>query len=422
MIIRQLTTPEELAASQRVDAICFEFPLDYQKTLEQAREREGKPEDWEQREAEKQLCPLPSDAFPPEITWGAFSPQGELMGRIGVNPYTVHYDGHQVLMGGIGGVATLPEYRRGGVIRGCLTRALEEMADQGFVFSCLYPFSRAYYRQFGYENGPLIREYTVSLSAIRLEPGKGKIHQLMPGDDLSPLLQVYSAFFQDVNLSVYRRVFDRELEKANLLEQKRYLYVWYNEAGEPRGFFLSKKTGNRVLDCTTSFALKNGFLALDANAYQGMLSFAAKTFAADYDSIRFQALCGIRLDSFFAEGNDVDTRLSYNGMVRVVNVEKALELCRCRGEGRLVLRVEDPQLPQNTGTWALSFAPGRENQVRPTGEPPQISLPVQELGPLLCGIREAKELPWMPLVQVLDPQAPFDQVFYTKPCHTMDLF
>ena len=154
-----------------------------------------------------------------------------------------------------------------------------------------------------------------------------------------------------------------------------------------------------------------------------MLSFAAKTFAADYDSIRFQALCGIRLDSFFAEGNDVDTRLSYNGMVRVVNVEKALELCRCRGEGPAGTpgwRI--PSCPKTPGLGPCPLLPAGKIRSGPPGNLPRSSLPVQELGPLLCGIREAKELPWMPLVQVLDPQAPFDQVIYTKPCHTMDLF
>ena len=107
MIIRQLTTPEELAASQRVDAICFEFPLDYQKTLEQARNGRESRRTGNSGKRKNSSVPFPPTPSPRDHL-GRFFPPGGTDGRIGVNPYTVHYDGHQVLMGGIGGVATLP--------------------------------------------------------------------------------------------------------------------------------------------------------------------------------------------------------------------------------------------------------------------------------------------------------------------------
>ena len=49
--------------------------------------------------------------------WGAFDEKGTLMGRILNHKYDLYLDGKTVRAGGIGAVATLPEYRDQGVIK-----------------------------------------------------------------------------------------------------------------------------------------------------------------------------------------------------------------------------------------------------------------------------------------------------------------
>lgn len=366
--------------------------------------------------------PLLSDRFRSADEWGTFADDNEtLFGSILVNNYTANFDGHPVLMGGIGGVATLPQHRRGGVIRRCFEKALPDMYEKGFLLSALYPFSQSYYRQFGYEVGAEVRTWTVELDAIPLLPPRGSIVQLFPGDDFSPLLDIYQKFYEKYNLSVFRKVYDRALLKDNLLAQQRYVYLWRSETGEPRGFFLSKKTDDRVFNCTTNFWLPNAFLALDAEAYAAMFSFIRRTFAADYRTLRLDTPGCVDLRSFFAEHNKVECSLRYNGMLRVVNVEAALRLCRTAGSGRVKIAVDDPQLAQNTGTWLLEFS-GGENRVSRTEEAPDISMPVSAFGPLICGCRGAEELPLIPAVQVLNGDAPLASVFYRKPCHILNLF
>src|SRR5699024_8879916 len=150
--------------------------------------------------------------------------------------------------------------------------------------------------------------------------------------------------------------------------------------------FLSKKTDDRVFNCTTNFRLPNAFLALDAEAYAAMFSFIRRTFAADYRTLRLDTPANVDLTSFFAEHNKVECSLRYNGMLRVVNVETALRLCRANGAGQVKIAVDDPQLAQNTGTWLLEFS-GGENRVSRTEEAPDISMPVSAFGPLICGCR-----------------------------------
>lgn len=54
-------------------------------------------------------------------------------------------------MGGIAGVATWPENRRGGLVSKLLSKALARMNEEGQVLSCLHPFSVPFYRKFGWE-------------------------------------------------------------------------------------------------------------------------------------------------------------------------------------------------------------------------------------------------------------------------------
>ena len=83
-------------------------------------------------------------------TWAAF--HGEHMtSTLSETRFQVNFDGHSCTMGGMGGAASLPQYRRMGGIRGCFEHSLRDQYDKGYDFSYLYPFSTAYYRRYGYE-------------------------------------------------------------------------------------------------------------------------------------------------------------------------------------------------------------------------------------------------------------------------------
>ena len=127
MIVRKIK-PEEVLRANELFAIAFEQPMD--------REAAAKPDNENVHR------------------WAAFDESsGEMMSSFIINDYTVRFDGHACKMGGIGGVATLPQYRRRGGIRGCFQEALPDMYASGYDLSYLYPFSTAYYRKFGYECG-----------------------------------------------------------------------------------------------------------------------------------------------------------------------------------------------------------------------------------------------------------------------------
>ena len=200
----------------------------------------------------------------------------------------------------------------------------------------------------------------------------------------------------------------------------RYLYLWRDETHAPAGAILFAKRDG-VMDCTTSFALPNCLLFRDIRALSALLRFA-QSFAADYSAIRFDVPQGVRIDSLIGEGNAAQCAVKYNGMARLVNVRRALELCRTCGEGSAVIAVSDSIIPENAAAWQVEFNPAGDNLVRPADAPPDVELSAGVLAQLLLGYRTADDLPMMPEVRVHNPNAPLNRIFFDKPCHLLDLF
>lgn len=410
MIVRMLK-PNELYKAQMVQAVAFESSFD----LAQAKAKCEDP-----LKKTPYAGTLPHDDRS-RIHWAAMSDNEEdIYGCIGLTAFPMRFDGNAVLMGGVGGVATLPQHRRHGAIRECMKAAFADMYDNGYVVSSLYPFSTAYYRKFGYEIGPETTTWTIDLTALKLPDVGGRIEMIMPGDDLSDVCKIYNDCTANWNTSVIREEYDQEISDANWLNEKRYLYLWRDDAGEPRGFMMfCKKDG--VMDCRNLFGQHNNLMFADMKALIALLKFA-QAFAADYRAIRFTLPSNIRIQSLTAEQNKVESYCGYNAMHRFVNVQRALELCRCCGEGSLRIGITDPMLPQNEGVWQISYAPGKPNCVERSAFPADVTLPIGTFSQLLLGIRCAEDIPLMPEACVHTPAAPFGDVFYSKTCHMLDLF
>ncbi len=412
-MITRLLRPEESWRWNQVMAAAFEWGYNLEK--EQAEATREKTEE-EKLEQARNRC------------FGALSDDDAILyGCVNSRAYDCRFDGGVYKLGGVGGVSTLPPYRRKGAIRACITASLRDMYANGFAFSYLFPFSTQYYRKFGFETGAAARQWTLPLSALSPKDVGGTIEQIFPGGDFSPLLEVYNACFADCNLSVVRDRYDTGLEKDNLMEQLRYVYVWRNADGQARGLMIAHKKqvdGHTVLDCNHTFGTQNenGFLFCDAEALMALLFFAKSAFSSDYEQISFTTRREIDLASLVGENNSAACRLFWNGMLRVVDVRRVLENCRCRGKGSLRIAVEDPILPQNCGTWALTFAPGKSNLVEKSAEAPDVSMTINAFSALICGARDTLDLAWMPEVSVHNGAAPFEAVFYAKPCFMMDLF
>src|SRR5699024_9776437 len=182
MPVHRLTEKEELLESDRICSIAFVSP-------------------WDREEA---IRGLESPDFQATVSFGHFTEEGKLTASLLLPQFQMRYEGHDVPMVGVGGVASLPEYRYGGAVRQIFHTALEWMWDQGAVFSTLYPFSHSYYRKFGYELCQLVTQYKLPTEALESFSCTCKVRMFQPGEDLAPLQAVYNARLGQYNLAVQR--------------------------------------------------------------------------------------------------------------------------------------------------------------------------------------------------------------------------
>ncbi len=216
-------------------------------------------------------------------------------------------------------------------------------------------------------------------------------------------------------------MFNKRLEGDTPLAEKQWIFVWLDETGVPGGFLVASRIEN-TLNCLTNFAQKNALIAPDTKALIGLLRFVSTVFLANFEFIEFGLPDHLDLSWLLPELSGMDCRAILNGMTRAVNVELLLKFCRCRGKGRLILKVSDSIISENNDTFLLEFAPDRENQVNRVNAPADIELDVGNLSALLGGSRDAGSLVMTPDIRIKTPDLDFSQVFYRKPCHILDLF
>lgn len=210
MPVHRLTEKEELLESDRICSIAFVSP-------------------WDREEA---VRGLESPDFQPTVSFGHFTEEGQLTASLLLPQFQMRYEGHDVPMVGVGGVASLPEYRYGGAVRQIFHTALEWMWDQGAVFSTLYPFSHSYYRKFGYELCQLVTQYKLPTEALESFSCTCKVRMFQPGEDLAPLQAVYNARLGQYNLAVQREERHwRSLFGKDPAKEMRYTYLLEDACG-----------------------------------------------------------------------------------------------------------------------------------------------------------------------------------------------
>lgn len=395
MLVRPITKEEQLQSAQ-LFAIAFESPFD--------------PND---------LTPFAENP----CIWAAFDEEsGEMMSTVYVTDYRVQFDGGRYKMGGIGGVASLPQYRRAGGIRACFQKALPILYREGYVFSYLYPFSTAYYRKFGYES--CVQRYLAVLDLRQLRPAEfsGSFRLARGGDMLLPAIrQLDERWEAQYNMMVRHAEADyRWLLSAAPASKQEFIYAAFSAAGEPLGYAAFKKQdepdGRNLVCSRLRFSGKDGFAAL-------MHLFSR--FASDHRFVKFPLPCCTAMQYLLPEWSlgAVRWELQSAGMVRVVNAEAALRAARYLGSGSATLRLHDAQIEENNACFAVQFENGRAISVSRSDTQPDAELEISTFSALLCGVCDFSEArQYFPGLEVFHESAPLDRVFFRKPLYIEDYF
>lgn len=409
MIVRKIKDAE-LKRCFEVMSMAFEFPCNEERANEElVKEAKESPKSRAQR-------------FYTE-KWAAFEDDDQtMMGFMFTIPYVVNFDGHNCKMNGIGGVSTLPQYRRNGAIRSCFEKSLPSMYEEGYAFSYLYPFSSAFYRKFGYEMCGEQVMYEVNLQAYRSFDVGGRA-VLAEGDAcFADIKRVYAAFASGMNMMCVREEDDYPWAKdLNPAKDCIYTFVYYNATGEPKGImtFSKEKTDGFY----AKLACKQFFFS-DLEGFKGLLNHAL-SYTAYYSHICFRLPIHMDVLSMIPEWPKLPylRRLEHVGMARVVNAEQVLRLAEYRGTGTVCIEITDEQVEQNNGRFTVSFAEGKAVSVAKGEAEPDISMRISDFSRLILGTHDLSQAAWLPDVTVHHPENEgLSGVFYKKPIFIADAF
>jgi len=259
---------------------------------------------WDYKPGEEKF---PEDDF----LLGCFDDEtGELMADLEVNIRKAAWGGETVLCACIGGVASLPHRRREGAVRR-LFEALHAMAEEkGWAFGALYPFSDAYYRQFGYERYFSSMQLTVPMAVVetyaskvpKSELGRPVLYEngkkefpsgggVRPQGDTTEgrlgrggqLLRIYNTYARERACMLLRDESNLKQFYHKPYEKCEYTYLWQNGAGECEGYVMYK------IDREQSAVSVDEIVFLSGAALRGLLAFL-RVYASKAGSVVFQQL------------------------------------------------------------------------------------------------------------------------------------
>ena len=414
MIIKKITPDTEYLADF-VSAVAFEYNTDFVKSRDEAKELQPESGGGVQDES-------PADKA---VRWGAFTDDmSECMATVWSTPFPVRFGHRMVFMGGIGGVSCLPHYRDKGAIKAIMKEMLRDDFKRGLTIDYLYPFSRAYYRQYGFENAVERRVYSISFSAISAlvkKPAVGRFYMIRPDMDYSVLDAVYARAYQETNLSTCWLKPSENLKKSGGADKMRYIYVYEDESGVPRGYIAF--TGeDGTMNCVNGFGHPAGFVFDNSETLVQLLRFCARMFTSRYNSLKISIPGYVRPEALIPEMNNVSVKVDTQGMIRIVSVERAFENILYKGSGEVTVRAYDPVIEENTGCWNVKWSGGKLVSVSRTDSDPDIECDIAALSVITAGAVRTEEMRWLPNLKINNPDKDLSGIFYYKESFVTSLF
>lgn len=312
---------------------------------------------------------------------GMFDENGTLLGAMIQLEMDCRFEGHDCRFLGIGGVVTDPAERRRGAIRQLFEEGLPRLYNEGFILSALYPFSHVFYRKFGYELGIVKREAQLSPSALRKDLHRAaSIRRVLPGEPDQGMRQVYEAYINNKNLAVIRHDEHwNSLRSGTPWENLKYSYVLFDGADQPMAYWvgtMEKGSDGAVLSIKDmAYTSRKGLEAI----------FTMLRSMNEVGVIKLTVPQDVELRFLVEDPYEVTETTHCGGMVRVMNAERALALLPAPAlAGACVVEVDDKQIPQNNGCFAIA-GDGVRLSVSRTDATPDLKCSINGLSALVTG-------------------------------------
>lgn len=349
------------------------------------------------------------------VRLGAFY-DGKLYAAMELIPFNVYIDGEIRKMCGIGGVVSLPDMQKKGAVKFLFKHAFKLMREKGQYISHLYPFNADYYRQYGYDISCEHRRWSVPVEFIRKDSSGGFVlydgSQQMKRD----IKEIYSHFSEKHNMAVCRSEenWEKYFEKHKPYVQPEFAYLHYTN-NKPDAYmrYTIRENAERPQDFDVSELWYSSYEGL-----RGVLSyFVTQRAYADRILLTLPKDADLSAVIEFCGGwgkRNAEVYSYFDGVSRCVDAEKFLELKKCRGKGRICVKIEeDEYCPWNNGCYTLEF--GEKNIVTHGGEP-DIAMDINSFTSLILGRCTLENAEIFPGVKIYKNRETLEKVFFERSC------
>ena len=287
---------------------------------------------------------------------------------------------------GVTTVGVQPTHRRRGVLRQMMRMQLEDVHRRGEPLAMLWASEASIYQRFGYGLATLKASLKVERhrNAFRLPHGfSGQIRMVTEAEARTAFPRVYET------VRPTRAGFFTHTPEFWNAEVFYFPQQWRRGRGDP--FHVVHDVGGTI-DGYARYAIREG------DTYEvSVLDLMATTPAARLDLWRFLADIDLmsRVESWnvavddpimlaVAEPRKLEMTLGEALWLRIVDLPSALAGRRYRGDGRLVLEVQDEFCPWNDGRWSLVIEAGVP-LVEPATGPADIACDVTDVAAAYLG-------------------------------------
>jgi predicted acetyltransferase len=315
-----------------------------------------------------------------------------IVGTTGIDSFTMTVPGAAIPVAGVTAVTVLPSHRRRGILTSLMRRQLAAIRERGEAVAALYASESAIYGRYGYGRAASEMSVTINRPGSAFVPGAPvdpglRLRVTIPADARADLARVFAevAARRPGRYARNETLWDSLLVDEEFAQQgKGPLRCVVAEDGDGvRGYATFRIRVRWDDDGIAANELHvNEVEALDPAAYallwRSMLDrdLVAKVHAGRPVDDPLVAL--------LADARQLRASISDDLWVRLVDVQKALELRSYAAPVDVVVEVLDEYCPWNAGRWRLSGDTSGAT-CKPSEDEPDVRLPVAALGAAYLG-------------------------------------
>lgn len=297
----------------------------------------------------------------------------EIVGMIHLNPYEIQVADQSYPLHYIVGVATKKSCRRQGIMRQMLLKVMEDMAQNGEIFTYLMPANKAYYEPFDFA---FVQSFTE-----KEEAGKAGESALRPlAEEEIPQWISYQNAICSRKYLVYTKAdveYVKQLKKECDCEDGDLL-IW-KEGEAIKGICCYGKDGDDI--------------------YIRQIFTEDRTAMKEQLSMYFYEKC-LKLTMDAGDQGD-----GASIMVRILRLDLLLPLISAKSQKKICLTITDAYLPEQNGTFSISLSPKGCSIERTPGKKGK-EIGIWNLTKILFGYECDKLLEEYPELQDVIPLSP----------------